>query len=67
MKDINPNKEQFLQNYGFKLDINKESKDVLSKKDVKVKDILGSKDDKVINKMSDIFPKNSNNDTTGLG
>lgn len=67
MKDINPNKEQFLQNFGFKLDINKESKDVLSKKEVKVKDILGSKDDKVINKMSDIFPQNKNDSDKRLG
>ncbi len=67
MKDINTNKEQFLKSYGFNLDIKKEDKDVLSKKQVKVKDILGSKNDKVINRMSDIFPQNKNNDTPNLG
>ena len=66
MKDIHPNKEQLLQRYNFKLDIKKD-KDVLGKKEVKIKDILGNKNDKVINKMSDIFPQNQTDNNNNIG
>ena len=57
MDDIKSNKANFLAKHGFKVDVQK-SKDVLGKESISVRDVLnGKRDDKKIDKMSDIFPQ----------
>ncbi len=58
MDNIQNNKAEYLKKQNFSLEITK-SKDVLGKDSVRAMDILNAaRNDKKVNKMSDIFPRN---------
>ena len=55
------NKDQYFKSHNIKTDVKRG--DILSPKQVKVVDVLlGKQQDKLVNKMSDIFPKTENPD-----